>query len=129
MGNCGSQPSIEHNFADLQQQYAPYQGNAQQEVYPYQAGQHQQPGPAQYGGGRLYSAANGQMPYGQYGDGFDSPSAPVIPFNPVRSPPPPQEGLNSIRGDGKIGRKLGELLVISYDLGTTACECDECRSS
>jgi hypothetical protein len=32
--------------------------------------------------------------------------------------------MNGIHGSGSIARKAGEVLIISYDLGTTACEWD-----
>lgn len=52
-----------------------------------------------------------------------SPNAQNFPAaGPSPAPQPEPQNINTIRGDTKIGRKSGEVLVISYDLGTTGCK-------
>lgn len=48
------------------------------------------------------------------------PSEPP-PIPPIRNFGRPDIG-NIINGSGQIGRKTGEVLIISYDIGTTACK-------
>lgn len=112
MGNCLSSSDVEKSLADQQRQRA-------------------QVGPQ-----------NAFIPAGQYSNGpppvaFDPMTG--MPLNnqpPIRQPantfhtsaiPNGQSGArgeneNVIKGDGEIARKTGEVLIISYDLGTTACQ-------
>lgn len=50
----------------------------------------------------------------------------VVPSGQPPMPPTQHLGRpdisNIIHGSGQIGRKTGEVLIISYDIGTTACE-------
>lgn len=128
MGNCfSSNGQIERNFADTQARRPPptTQGApAFHTTYGHPSEPERQPPPPAFDpltGKAL--AAPGYFQPATFPLGAHSlPGVQPFDMNGAPYTDPTQAGANTIKGDGQIARKAGELLIITYDIGTTACK-------
>ncbi|RSH82154.1 hypothetical protein EHS25_006087 [Saitozyma podzolica] len=137
MGNCSSSGEVERNFAEKQRQRGAVPANGQpvhganappaQQLYsPAAAGLYANSAPTQQTYGQqpaTYNPNTGQ-PWSNGPGAFDPAGLPAEAIQPNTLPQgamPPDMQLQV----GSIARKAGEVLIMSYDLGTTACQCFE----
>ena len=144
MGNCLSSPDPRPNFAE-QQRLRAAAGQYGQPSHPSHIPPNQYPtNVASSGHGMMYPPLGQRHPsagmagyphptsqaYTNPPSAFDlTPGKPLDGTHPAQTPSvgpggaitdDPTLGLSTISGD-HIGMKTGEVLIISYDLGTTAC--------
>lgn len=144
MGNCSSSGEVERNFAEKQRQRGAVPANGQavcaaaappaQQMYSAAAPQpaaapYANPAPTQqtygqppgtYDPNTGQPLSNGPVAHGAMPPGYAAPGAmgPDGNGNPTITN---EHTVNGIHGSGSIARKAGEVLILSYDLGTTAC--------